>query len=156
MAKSHMLALVILSQLIQLVVTSHLLAKGIEGPQVKLMNATVASDYVVTTVPVGKFSCPYLGFLRFLPGGGLTGVLVTDMAKSKAQRFTGKYSISDGKLVKFTSDDPNVPLEYMSGTLAFSVTTDPRRPPVDDLTLTTDRPECPQQIYKFALFEQED
>ncbi|MCX6104285.1 MAG: hypothetical protein NTY08_00415 [Proteobacteria bacterium] len=116
-----------------------------------LMNANIASEYVVTAMPMTKSGCPLIGYVRFFPGGTLKGVLITDMARSKAKFVSGKYSIANGKDIKFISDDPQVLLANMNGTIAFSSLTDPKNPPIDRLVLKTATPGCNAQTYKFSL-----
>ena len=121
-----------------------------------LMNANIASEYVVTGMPMTNSGCPLLGYVRFFPGGTLRGILVTDMARSKAKFVSGKYSIANGKDIKFISDDAQIPLANMNGIIAFSSVTDPKNPPIDRLVLKTATPACNAQTYKFSLTMDDD
>ena len=131
----------------------HASAAGESGP---MINANIVSDYIITAAPTNKPECPFIGFMRFLPGGDLVGILITDMARSKAKIFSGRYTLTNGKNISFSSKDAAIPLANINGTLTWSPILDPLNPPIDRLTLTTDTPNCPSQTYKFALYSDDE
>ena len=130
-----------------------------------LINATIASEYVVTSMPMTKPGCPLLGYLRFFPGGSLQGIFVTDMARSKSIPFNGTYILTDGKKITFTSENPAVPMGNINGSIArsipvpatqsYSINNQPRKLttgiPIEYLILTTATTECPNEQYKLTL-----
>jgi hypothetical protein len=130
-----------------------------------LINANIASEYVVTSMPMTKPGCPLLGYLRFFPGGSLQGIFVTDMARSKSIPFNGTYVLTDGKKITFTSEDPTVPIKNINGSIARSVTLPAIQSyrinnqarklttgiPIEYLILTTATTECANEQYKLTL-----
>ncbi|MCX6107891.1 MAG: hypothetical protein NTY08_18845 [Proteobacteria bacterium] len=136
-----------------LLFSDHLIASaGNIGEFRRVMNANVASDYVASSMPMATPGCPLVGFLRLLPGGDLKGILITDMARSQARVFSGKYQISNGGAISFTSNDAQVPLANISGALSFTTVIDSANPPIDRLTLKTATKECADGTYKFSLY----
>jgi hypothetical protein len=120
------------------------------------MNANVASDYVVSSMPMATPGCPLVGFLRLLPGGDLKGILITDMARSQAKVFSGKYQISSGGDISFTSNDTQIPLANINGALSFTTVINAANPPIDRLTLKTATKECENGTYKFSLYMEDE
>lgn len=117
-----------------------------------LINANIASEYIVTSMPMTKSpGCPLVGSILFRPGGTLTGTFVTDMARSKAIPFVGSYTLTGGKDITFTSTTQNVPLSNLNGTIARSVIVDKRRPPIESLIITTATEACSGETYKLTL-----
>ena len=122
-----------------------------------LMNANIAGEYVVTSMPMKKTpGCPLIGGIRFFPGGSLTGVFVTDMARSKSIAFTGGYTIRNGMDISFTSDNSEVPLSHINGKITKTVITNPKSPPVAQLIITTSTTQCPAEMYKLTVFVDEE
>ena len=140
-----------------LIFSDHLMASaGYIGEPRVVMNANVASDYVVSSMPMATPGCPLVGFLRLLPGGDLKGILITDMARSQAKVFSGKYQISSGGDISFTSNDAQVPLANINGALSFTSVIDATNPPVNRLTLKTATKDCANSTYNFSLYMEDE
>lgn len=128
-------------------------------PPVVLINANIASEYVVTSMPMTKSpACPLIGYIQFFPGGNLIGMFVTDMARSKAKKFTATYTLTNGKDIVFSNvDQPDVPLANINGTISRSVITNPKHPPIEYLVLKTSATgPCPNETYKLTLALEEE
>jgi hypothetical protein len=150
--KSHRMALAAILSLMPYVASA-------AGTPIVLMNANIASEYVVTSMPMTKSpACPLIGYMQFFPGGTITGMFITDMARSKAKKFTANYAITGGKDISFSNvDQPDVPVQNINGTLTRSLVTDPKRPPIEYLILRTGTGgPCPNETYKLTLTGDEE
>ena len=124
---------------------------------IPLINANLASEYIVTGMPMTKSpNCPLIGSINFEPGGTLQGTFITDMARSKYVPFSGSYTLTNGKDIKFKSDSGLVPLSNLDGTIARAVITNKKRPPVERFIITTASVKCPNELYKLTLTELEE
>ena len=122
-----------------------------------LINANIAGEYVVTSMPLKKSpGCPLVGGIQFFPGGTLIGTFVTDMARSKSMAFKGRYSLKNGKDITFSSDTSEVPLSNINGVIEKTVITNPKRPPVAQLVITTSTSQCPGEKYKLTVYVDEE
>ena len=134
--------------------------RGAAG-NIALINANIASEYVVTSMPIDKSpGCPMVGSIRFFAGGTLTGNFVTDMARSKSIPFTGSYTLTGGANITFSSDVAQVPLRNMNGTIVrsagvtFTKNVQANRrnpPPIDYLVITAHTAQCVNGVYKLTL-----
>ena len=86
----------------------------------------------------------------------MKGILITDMARSQAKVFSGKYQISSGGDISFTSNDAQVPLANINGALSFTSVIDATNPPVNRLTLKTATKDCANSTYNFSLYMEDE
>jgi hypothetical protein len=130
---------------------------------ITLRNSNIASNYVVTSMPMEKApACPMVGSIKFFPGGTLTGNFVTDMARSKSIPFSGSYTLTGGANITFSSDSPQIPLKNLNGIIArsgkvtFTKNAQENRknpPPVEHLVITANTEQCSGGVYKLTLAE---
>ena len=137
---------------------------------ITLINANVASEYMVTSMQLNKApACPIMGYLWIFPGGTLIGRYITDMARSKSIQFNGAYTLTNGTDIKFTSEDPTVPIANMNGTIARAVSgamakptsvkaikESKFRPVAESFVITTNSAACPGGTYKLTTFEEDE